>query len=195
MLRRKQNKAGSLNKNNKMSDERILSQKTILKEKLFDVKETKFESEKRKRYKQYDIERKPTVSIFPLTEDYEIYLISQYRYLYKKSISEAVAGFIDEGETALAAAKRELKEETGITASQWEQLTKVEMATSVVKGTNFLFLAKDFAFENSVKEEEITMVKLSLDEALEKVMNGEIFMSATIIGVLLLDRLRKEGKL
>lgn len=178
-----------------MSDEKILSQKTILKGRFFDVKETKFESEKRKKYKQCDVERKPTVSIFPLTEDYEIYLISQYRYLYKKSILEAVAGFIDDGETALAAAKRELKEETGIAASQWEQLAKVEVAASVVKGTNFLFLAKDLDFANSIKEEEITIVKLSLDKALEKIMNGEIFMSATIIGVLLLDRLRKEGKL
>ncbi len=179
-----------------MNEPKIISQKTVLKTKLFNVKDLKIVLSTGSKKTHTIAERNSTISVFPLTDSYEIYLVSQYRYLLGKTSLEAVAGFIDKGETSLAAAKRELKEETGILANQWEELARIEMAASVFKGTAHLFLAKGLEIETARPEEgeNITLVKMPLKRAVEKAMNGEINVSASIIGILLLDKLHKEKK-
>jgi hypothetical protein len=71
------------------------------------------------------------------------------------------------------------------------------MAGSVFKSKGHLFLAKGLEIgENKPEEdEEISIVKIPLSMAVEKVMVGEINHSATVIGILMLDRLRMEKKL
>ncbi len=173
------------------------SQKTILKTDLFSVKEIKFLSAKGKKKIHHIAKRNPTVSVFPLTDTYDIYLVSQYRDTLGKIALEAVAGFMDKDETSLAAAKRELKEEAGISAAQWEELARIEMASSVFKGINHLFLAKGLekTLQNLQDDEDIKVVRISLNDAVDKVMSGEINVSSSVIGILLLDKLRKEKKL
>lgn len=176
---------------------KILSQKTIFKADLFNVKEIKFLSSKGKKKIHHIAQRNSTVSVFPLTEAYDIYLVSQYRDALGKVALEAVAGFINGNETTLAAAKRELKEEAGILAAQWEELARIEMASSVFKGINYLFLAKGLenTLQNLQDDEKIKVVKVSLRDAVAKIMSGEINVSSSVIGILLLDKLRKEKKL
>lgn len=180
-----------------MSNVKILSQKTILKTDSFDVKQTELELSNGKKLLRQDVYVRPSVFIFPLTDNNEIYLIHEYRYLMQKTVLSAVAGFIKQGETSLQAAKRELEEETGLTASHWEQLLKVESANSVTKASSFLFLATELQEGNQQPEydEEIQLVKASLTEAIQKVMSGEIVETKSIIGIFLLDKLKKEKKL
>lgn len=180
-----------------MDDIKIISQKSIFKTERFEIKKTEIEPAKGKKKNKYDVFRRPTVLIFPLTDSYEIYLISQYRYLYKKNIIDAIAGFIEEGENALVAAKRELKEETGLTAMQWEEIARIEMSASVIKATSHLFLAKGLEKGEAAPEEgeKMNLVKMPLEEAVRRIILGEINMSATMIGILLLDRLKREKKL
>ncbi len=141
--------------------------------------------------------RKPTIAVFPLTDKYEIYLVSQYRPLLKKVTLEAVAGYINERESPLKAAKRELEEETGIIAAQWEMLTTVDLAASVIKAESHLFLAKGLEIGNPHPDEheEIEINKMPLNQAAQKIITGEITLSSSIIGILLLEKLRKEKKL
>lgn len=176
----------------------------ILKEKLtfqapkaFTVKKLSLELPNKKKITHYIAERVPAVIVFPLTPNYEVYLISQYRYLLKKTILEAVAGRVDDGENFISAAKRELKEEAGITASVWEELSRVELAASFFKATTRIFLATELEIgEQKLEEDEaIEVIKISLDEAVKKVMSGEIQTAASIIGILMLDQLRREKKL
>ena len=117
--------------------------------------------------------------------------------MFKKRILEAVSGHIDENETSIAAAKRELKEEIGMSASQWEEIARIQTAASVIKATSHLFLVHDLEFGKPDPEagEDIVLVKLPLKEAVAKVMSGEINNAATMIGILLLDKLKTEGKL
>lgn len=175
-----------------MNQWKIVSQKSIFDADLFDVKEIKFKNKEGEEKIHHIVERTPTVSVFPLTDSYEIYLVSQFRYTLKKITLEAVAGYIDTKEMPLAAAKRELEEETGIIAKQWEEIIRVEMAASVIKGKNHLFLAKGLQISRPKKEEgeEISLVKMHLSEAAKKVMNGEINHAASMIGILMLDKMR-----
>jgi|SRR3989344_4767575 len=180
-----------------MNQWKIASQKLVFKGELFDVKEINFVDKSGKKKIHHVVERDPIVSIFPLTDSYEIYLVSQYRYMLKRTTIEAVAGYVEKKETSLSAAKRELMEETGIEAMQWEEISRVEMAASVFKGKMHLFLAKELEipvipYEN---EEEITLVKIPLSDAVKKVMDGAINHSASMIGILMLDMLRIQKKL
>jgi len=180
-----------------MSRWKLVSQKSILKTDLFDVKKIDFETKTGKKKTHYIAERVPIVSVFPLTDSYEIYLISEYRYMLKKTVLEAVAGHIEKKETTVAAAKRELKEEAGISAMQLEEIARIEMSGSVFKSKTYLFLAKglEIGDNNLDDDEEISVVKMPLELAVEKVMLGEINHATSMIGILMLDKLRAQKKL
>jgi 8-oxo-dGTP pyrophosphatase MutT (NUDIX family) len=180
-----------------MSQWKIISRKSVFKAKLFEVREIIFKNKNGQEKVHHVAQRNTVVTIFPLTDKYEIYLISQYRYMLDKVVLEAVSGYVDKKETTIAAAKRELKEESGIEAGQLEEIARIEMAGSVFKSKGHLFLAKGLEIgENKPEEdEEVSIVKIPLSMAVEKVMVGEINHSATVIGILMLDRLRMEKKL
>ncbi len=176
---------------------KILSQKKVYKAKLFEVKELKIKLPSGATRIHQVAERRPTVTVLPLTDYYEVYLVSQYRYMLSATSLEAMAGFIEKGETALSAAKREMKEEMGISANQLEEIARIQMAASVFKAVAHIFLAKDLEVGSSEPDEDenITLVKIPLSEAVGKVARGEISHAASVIGILLLDKLRSENKL
>lgn len=180
-----------------MNEPKIISEKTVLETELFNVKKIKLLFPNGRKRLHYDAQRVPVISVFPLTEEYGIYLVYQYRYLLKKVMLEAVAGHVGKNETTLLAAKRELKEETGITANQWEELARIETGASVFRSRAHLFLAKglEIGKPEPMEGEEIKLIKMPLKEAVEKVAIGEINHSSTMIGIFLLDKLRREKKL
>lgn len=182
-----------------MTHNKILSEKTTFKgeENTFDVKKIELEFPNKKRATHYIAERVPVSVVLPLTPKYEIYLISQYRYLLKKTILEAVSGRIDKGENALEAAKRELLEEAGIIAGSIEELNRIELASSFFRAKVSLFLARDLEVLSQKLEdsEQIEVIKMPLSEAVKKVMDGEIQAASAIIGILMLDKLKREKKL
>ncbi len=175
----------------------ISEEQTFYTENAFEVRKLELELPSGKKVTHYIAERVKTVSVFPLTDSYDLYLIYQYRYLLKKRILEAVAGRVEKNENFIAAAKRELKEEAGITALQWEQLSCIELAASFFRAQTRLFLAKDLevGIANPEEDESIEIIKIPLDKAVQKVMNGEIETASTIIGILSLDQLRREKKI
>ena len=180
--------------NNKWS---VISQKTVYKARFFEVKEQEVLLPNNEKHIFATVERRPTVHIFPLTNSNDLYLISQYRLMFGKRILEAVSGHIDKDETSLVAAKRELKEEVGMSAFHWEEIARIEMSGSVIKETCHIFLARDLEQGKPKPEpgEDILLIKLPLKEAAAKVMSGEINNAATMIGILILDKLRSEKKL
>lgn len=175
----------------------VMSQKTVYKAELFEVKEQRVLLPNNKKNVYEIVEMRPTVNIFPLDHRYNLYLISQYRYMFQERILEAVAGHVEKNETSLAAAKRELKEETGMLAYQWEEIARIQKSASVIKETSYIFLARDLeeGTSNPSEGEDISLVKLSLKEALAKVLSGEINHVATMVGIFILDNLRKEKKI
>lgn len=179
-----------------MTTQKVVSEETIFSTDKFIIKKSLLSINGAKRI-YYDVWRNPVVTIFPLTEKNELYLISEYRYLFKKSVLGSVAGFMDKDESPLQAAKRELQEETGLKAKKWKDLGVVDLARSVLKSQVHFFLAQDISLGDSNPEddEEISLVKIPLKDAVEKVINGQITTAASIIGILMIDKLQQEGKI
>ena len=88
-------------------------------------------------------------------------------------------------------------EEAGLQASQWEEISRYRLAASVIKGTTSLFLARDLEFskQNLMDDEKIKVVKLSLKDAVSKVLTGEISDSATMVGILMVEKLKRQKKI
>lgn len=175
----------------------IVSDEAVYKSKYFKVKEQEVILPNKKKKKYSIVERKPISVILPITDKKELYIISQYRTLYNKRLLEAIAGHADGDETPLEAAKRELMEETGISARQWEEIARVELSASVIKSSVSIFLAKELDFDKPRPDdmENIELRKITIDEALEKISEGEIRTATTMIGIYTLDRLRRQKRL
>ncbi len=176
---------------------KVASRKKLLKTKFFDVEEEKIILPNGTKHIYKTVVRKPVSMVIPLTENYEVYIIKQYRYLYNDYLTELVAGHVDDNESPLAAAKRELKEETGLTARHWEEIKRLEGSASVFKSRVHLFLAKDLEEGKSSPEEgeETELIKAPLKKVVEMVMNGQINTVSTMYAILLLDKLVKEKRL
>ena len=118
--------------------------------------------------------------------------------MLEKTTLEAVAGIIEGNESPLETAQKELREEAGITAKDLKQIAVIDAGGSFFKTASYLFAAKGLTFgepEPEDIEEGIETVKLSLDEAVDRVFSGEITTASTVIGILMLDKMRKEGNI
>jgi ADP-ribose pyrophosphatase len=175
----------------------LISQKPVFKSRYFKIVEDKIKTPNGEIHIHHNIHRAKTSIIFPVTNSYEVYLIKQYRYLYSRYIFEAVAGYVEKGETPLSNAKKELVEEAGIIAGSWKELRVVSMGGSLIKGQTYIFLAQDLKFASPKREsdEQIEVIKMSLDQALDLVLNQKVITASAILGLLLLDKMRREGKL
>ncbi len=178
-----------------MSDAKILSKKTVYQSKFFQVNQVEIERNGNV-FKKDIIERTSSVMVLPLTENNEIYLLSQYRDALQKVIVELVAGNMDLTKSPLDNAKRELEEEGGFVAKTWKQIATFNMSANLV-GELHIFVAKDLekTHTNPDLDEEIEVIKMPLEEALEKVATGEIRVSSNVASLFLLDKLRREGKI
>ncbi len=122
-------------------------------------------------------ERKPEPSVL---------LIRQYRYPANQDLWELPAGRIDEGEDALAAAKRELAEETGYSASEWIPALYYYASPGFLDETMSIFAARDLHKGKATPEEDefITCKLVPLRTAVQWVMSGKLKDGKAIAGVL-----------
>jgi ADP-ribose pyrophosphatase len=119
-----------------------------------------------------------------------VLLERQYRYTVGKTIWELPAGRIDAGETELAAAKRELLEETGYSARSWKRILKFYASPGFLAETMAVFLARDLKSGIAEPEEdEVIEVRwVPLKKALKMIQTGDIGDAKTISGVLWLQQ-------
>jgi len=116
------------------------------------------------------------VGVVPIDEDGNTWLVGQYRYTLDQYMWEIPEGGGTPHEDDLTVAKRELREETGITANRWTPLLKLHTSNSVTDECAYGFVAQDLSFgESEPDDTEILQVKkVPLTSAIEMVMDGEI---------------------
>lgn len=164
----------------------VVDTKKVYKNPWIDVREDKVIKSNGKRTIYGIVTMKPGVTMLPIDNQGNIYLVEQYRYAVEKKTIEAASGGIDNTEKPLDSAKRELREETGIEAKEWIEFGYVDQLTSVVYSPSYLFLAKNLIFLKAKPDgtEYIKLIKVSLKKAVEWIEQGLITNSATIALVL-----------
>lgn len=137
------------------------------------------------------VEARDAVGIVALTAVQEVYLVGQYRYPTNMYSWEIPEGGAEIGERPLCAAQRELREETGVTATRWESLGgEVHTSNCFTAERGFLFLAQDLSQGVSAPDdtEQLITRKVPLVQALEMVDRGEITDGLSAIALLRLAR-------
>lgn len=131
------------------------------------------------------------MGVVPIDEEGNVYLVGQYRYTLDEYSWEIPEGGCPLGQDLLEAAQRELKEETGLTALDWQFVGRIHTSNSVTDEEGFIYLAQGLTPGESDPEEteELAVRKLPLREAVDMVMRGEITDSVTIAGLLMVARM------
>jgi len=134
------------------------------------------------------------IGIIAIDENDHIFLVGQYRFPLEKYSWELPEGGGPLDGNPLDSAKRELLEETGLVAKEWQEVLRMHLSNSVSDELGILYLAKDFEqFEAEPEEtEQLEVKKIPFEEAYQMVISGEITDSLSVAGILRL-KLMREG--
>lgn len=128
------------------------------------------------------VEHRGASVIIPLLEDNRVLLVRQYRYAIDKELLEIPAGTCNDGEPPEICAARELQEETGYTCDHLEKVLECYVAPGYSTEKIHFYLARKLRKTEQIPDydERITVVPVSLTEALSRVRDGEISDAKTI---------------
>ena len=115
-----------------------------------------------------------------------VLLVRQYRLPANQYLWELPAGKMDEGETVLQAAKRELIEETGVRAKKWKKLVEFLPSPGYVEEKMTIYLAKDLTLGESepMEDERIETRWFTKKELRKLISTNKIRDAKTMIGFL-----------
>lgn len=135
------------------------------------------------------------VAILPLDGENHTWLVGQWRFPLGEYSWELPMGGSPVGTDLLASARRELKEETGLTARRYTEILRVHTSNSVTDEEGFVFLAEDLTAGRPEFDatERLEIRRLPFSEALAMVMEGRITDGISVAGILKLARLRNLG--
>ncbi len=134
------------------------------------------------------VEHNGGVTICCRPDEDSVVLIKQYRHSVDEVLYELPAGRIEKGEDHLAAAKRELTEETGYTAKNWRELVRIFTAPGFCNEMLYMYEATDVTLHSQSldDDEEVEVIVMSLDDAWQLVVDGKMRDAKTVAGLGLL---------
>ena len=126
------------------------------------------------------------IGVIPLDEQYNTWLVGQYRFPLDAYSWEIPEGGGQLGADPLIGAKQELLEETGLIAKEWIEIQRMHLSNSVSDEFAVIYIAKGLTMTEAAPEEteQLAIKKLPFEEAYQMVMNGTITDSMSIAAIL-----------
>jgi rSAM/selenodomain-associated transferase 1 len=127
------------------------------------------------------------VFVVPVTPGGDVVFVRQYRHPVRDWTLEVPAGSVEDGETPVEAAKRELAEEAGGTAAEWRHLTTFYSSSAHLSLRSDAFLATGVALDSPRPDdgEEVTLVRVPVEKAVRRAQAGALAEGQTALAVLL----------
>lgn len=132
------------------------------------------------------------IAIAPLDDDGNTWLVGQERYTLGEYSWELPMGGAPLDEVPLDAAKRELKEETGLSASRWKEVMQLHTSNSITDEAGIVYIAEGLTEGETQFEEteDLNIRKLPFADAVQLVHNGEITDAISVAAILRIAALR-----
>lgn len=128
----------------------------------------------------------PGVAVVALDRDNSVLTVTQYRYVFRRTLLEIPAGKLDPGEDPAAGALRELREETGAVPDELIPMGKLILSPGCLGEELYLFLARGLTMGPTHPDEDefLTLERIPFDEMVHRCVSGEIDDGKTVAGIL-----------
>ena len=132
------------------------------------------------------VEHPGGVGILALDENGCVPMVTQYRYAFSRTLLEIPAGKREPGEEPFVTAQRELKEEVGATAADWQSLDQIIASPGCYDEVLHLYLARDLSFGDTHPDEDefLSVRRIPFQELVQRCLSGEIQDGKTVTAVL-----------
>lgn len=174
---------------------KIASRKRILKTRILDVYRESVKLPNGSKIDDYTIVKMHNYVKLVVTDSVgKVLIIREYRHAIRQYIWELCAGFIDEGESPIEAAKRELEEETGYTAGNFKVIGKIYDAPSTTPHVGYVVRVTNVSGRKTQKLEDTESIVdvrfVSRKQAQEMVLKNK-FVSSSVLAAFALSGLMK----
>ncbi|MDQ8186562.1 NUDIX hydrolase [Pelagicoccus sp. SDUM812002] len=131
----------------------------------------------------YVLKTSDWVNVIPVTPDYQMVLVRQYRFGIEETSWEIPGGIMDAGEDPLVAAERELREETGYVASNCRVIGKVAANPAILDNYCHFVWAESVTLQSDLdwdEHEEMEVRLFAVDEVYAMAHRGEVKHSLVV---------------
>jgi len=137
------------------------------------------------------------IGILPLDEDYNTWLVGQYRYPLKAYSWEIPEGGGPLSEEPIESARRELLEETGMSARNWKEIQRMHLSNSVSDELSIIYVATGLIQGIPMPEEteQLVIKKMHFEDVYKMVLNGKITDSMSVAAILKAKLMMLNGEL
>lgn len=166
--------------------EKTIKEETLYSGKVFSVKLREVLLENNTSATRELIYHNGGAAVLPIDEEGNVYLIKQYRAPFQQEILEIPAGKLEPREDPFLAAQRELKEETGFTAKNYQSLGQFYPTVGFCNEILYLYLASGLSQgkQNLDEDEFVTVEKLPFQTAYDMCLTGQIKDGKTLVAIL-----------
>jgi 8-oxo-dGTP pyrophosphatase MutT (NUDIX family) len=177
---------------------RVISSKIAFEGPVFNVVTDEVEEPGNVRARRDVVRHAGSIVVMPVDDSERVprvLLERQYRYAAGRRMWELPAGRIDPGESRLAAAKRELLEETGYTAAKWQRALFFYVSPGFLDETMTVYLARGLkkGVAQPEEDERIAVRFFPLPQAVRMAMQGKIVDAKTAVSLLWLEKKLKRS--